>query len=276
MIAAATIAAPTPADDDPVRDPNALVRDVVANELRAEQNDDTYWRYLQSDTEHGKTTVREVVETKKCDVHRDLSVDGRPLAGSDAANEKARVAQLLKNPDALNKKHANQIKDVQKERTLLKMLPSAFRYTLAGQDANLVKLDFAPNPSFHASGHEGVVFHHMSGFLWVDPQQKRVARIQGTLTSDVHFGGFLGRLRKGGTFDVEQQDVGDGVWELTRLDVHMRGRMLFFKGINVQQSQHNTSFAQVPANITTEEVARLLDEASAPQSSTSIDHDSRK
>lgn len=37
--------------------------------------------------------------------------------------------------------------------------------------------------------------------------QKRFARIHGTLTSDVTFGGFLGRLHKGRTFDLERQDV---------------------------------------------------------------------
>jgi hypothetical protein len=271
MIATAVAAQNTVADH-PARDPNALVREVVTNELQAEQNDNSYWRYLQTDKEHGKTTVREVVETKKCDVHRDLSVDGEPLSGAQAAKEKARVDRLLKDPDALSKKHSDEMKEVQKERTLLKMLPDAFRYKFVGQEGKLLKLDFTPNPSFHASSHESEVFHHMSGSLWLDPQQKRIARIQGTLTSDVHFGGFLGWLRKGGTFDVQQRDMGHGYWELSQLDVHMRGRMLFFKGINVEQSQHNASFAQVPADITPEQVAQILDNVKAPSSSDLADN----
>lgn len=254
---------------DASRDANAFVREIVANELKAQKEDNSFWRYLQTEEQHGKTTVREVVETKMCEVHRDLSVDGQPLTGARAEKEKARIEKLINDPSALHEKHASEEKDVENEQKLLRMLPEAFRYSFAGQDGALTKLDFTPNPAFHASGHEGEVFHHMSGSIWVDARQKRVARVRGVITSDVRFGGFLGHLDKGGVFDVEQQDVGDGFWELTRLDVHMRGRMLLFKGIDVQQSQRDTEFVRVPADLSMQQVAQMLEKASPPSANVS-------
>jgi hypothetical protein len=75
----------------------------------------------------------------------------------------------------------------------------------------------------------------MEGTVWLDMEQKRLVRMSGVLTSDVKFGwGVLGHLAKGGTFVVEQREVGKGHWELTRLDVDMNGKALFFKTIEVK------------------------------------------
>ena len=46
----------------------------------------------------------------------------------------------------------------------------------------------------------------------------------------------LGHLDKGGTFEVKQEPVARGFWELTTLHVEMRGKVLFFKTIGVQQN----------------------------------------
>ena len=40
------------------------------------------------------------------------------------------------------------------------------------------------------------------------------------------------RRDKGGSFDVKQEPVAPGYWELTVLNVHMTGKALFFKSIS--------------------------------------------
>jgi hypothetical protein len=99
----------------------------------------------------------------------------------------------------------------------------------------------------------------MDGSLLVDGEQKRLAEIEGRLTSPVKFGwGLLGHLDKGGTFLVTQQDLGSGHWELTKLDVEMNGKALFFKTIAVREKELNTDFQQVPEGIRPRQAFELL------------------
>jgi hypothetical protein len=99
----------------------------------------------------------------------------------------------------------------------------------------------------------------MAGDVWVDERQNRLAEISGHLTQGVKFGGgLLGHLDKGGTFEVKQQEVSPGYWELTLLNVQMRGKALFFKTINVQQKYQRTNFRRVPGNLTIAQAVDLL------------------
>jgi len=60
----------------------------------------------------------------------------------------------------------------------------------------------------------------MEGSIWVATQARRIAKIEGHLASEVKFGdGFLGHLAQGGTFSIEQQNVGEGHWDIVRLNV---------------------------------------------------------
>lgn len=83
--------------------------------------------------------------------------------------------------------------------------------------------------------------------------------MRGQLISDVKFaGGLLGYLQKGGRFDVQQQQVSPGQWELTSLDIHMEGKALLFKSIAVQQTEHRTNFRKVADTLTWAEAADIV------------------
>lgn len=254
---------------DKLGDANQLIRGVVANELKAQQQDQSRWQYRETKQQGDKTQLLEIVETKQGNLQRVVAVDGRPLAPQLVRNEDARIQHLLHNPQALQNQLRKEERDIASERRLLGMLPDAFRYQDAAKEGALVKLDFTPNPTFHPSRREAQVFHHMEGSIWLDPVHKRLARISGHLTSEVKFGGgILGHLGKGGTFLVEQQEVGGGYWELTQLDVNMNGRALFFKTIDVKQKVQNFDFKLVPSGATLLEAAQMLKrESTAPAKS---------
>ena len=81
-------------------------------------------------------------------------------------------------------------------------------------------------PQYRPSSNEAKVFHAMEGVLLIDAKQTRLAKLTGKLISDVDFGfGILGRLRKGGTFEVVQSEVAPNDWEVSLLDVHISGRV---------------------------------------------------
>jgi hypothetical protein len=242
-------------------DEQQFMREVTAHEMAAQKQDHSLWQYTDRKRERDKTTLREVVETDQGSLYRVIAFNGQPLTSAQAHKEDARIHKLISDPEELHDQQRKARHDGEMERRLLQMLPDSFLYHSAGQDSPLTKLEFAPNPSFHPSSREGQVFHHMEGSIWVDARAKRIARIEGHLASEVKFGGgILGHLSKGGTFSIEQQNVGEGHWDLVRLDVSMNGRALFFKTISVHQRQEDSHFKPVPAGITLQQAAQLLNE----------------
>lgn len=240
-------------------DANALVREMVRTETKAQMSDHSLWRYREIIDRGGRKETRDVVQTQNGTLDRLVAVDGRRLDSRQQQKEDQRVERLATNPSDLAKAKRETNEDAERERRLLQMLPDAFRYQEEGTEGSLIHLKFSPNPNFRASTREATVFHHLSGDLWIDSQSNRLARISGTLNSEVKFGGgILGHLNRGGTFSVRQQDVGNGVWELTNLDVQMNGKALFFHSITVHQKQECSDFRPVNANTTPEQAAAML------------------
>jgi len=99
----------------------------------------------------------------------------------------------------------------------------------------------------------------MEGFLLIDPVSRRIARIDGTLFKEVGFGwGILGHLDKGGHFLVEQSDVGDGSWEVSRMSLSFTGKILIFKSIAIKSEEVFSGFRRVPADTTFAQGVDLL------------------
>jgi hypothetical protein len=191
-----------------------------------------------------------------------MAVNGKPLSEQQWNQENQRIEQLLNNRSQLKKEKQQQREDAEQATHLLKMLPDAFLFQQERSEPNRITLRFTPNPAFRASGASEMVFHHMEGTLTLDVKQKRLVEISGRLNSDVKFaGGLLGHLDKGGTFYVKQQEVGPGCWEMTRMDVQMNGKALFFKTISVRSREIDTDFHAVPAAASIQQVAALTNES---------------
>jgi hypothetical protein len=142
------------------------------------------------------------------------------------------------------------------------MFPDAFIFSYApgsGDTGGTVRMNFRPNPAYHPSNREAQVFHEMEGTVTVDRKEERLVEISGKLMNEVKFfGGVLGHLDRGGTFDVRQARVGEDIWEIVRLNVNMNGKALFFKTISVQQDETHSHFQRLPDNITLAEAGDLL------------------
>jgi hypothetical protein len=103
------------------------------------------------------------------------------------------------------------------------------------------------------------VLHELEGEIWVDATQRRLVRMRGLLIADVKFAaGLLGYLQKGGHFEVMQQEISPGRWELTSLDVEMQGKALLLKTISVRQKEHRTNYRTVPSTLSLAEAAEML------------------
>jgi hypothetical protein len=188
-------------------------------------------------------------------------INGHAVSGEQREKADKQIQQLVRNPGPLRKARAAEDQDAARSQRLLKMLPDAFNFTYGQQQGDLIQLNFSPNPGFRPRTHEAKVFHAMLGSLWVDDKQQRLEEITGRLAREVKFGGgVLGHLDQGGTFEVKQAPVAPGYWELTLLNVHMKGKALFFKTIGVQQNYSRSNFKRVPDDLTLANAAKMLEQ----------------
>jgi hypothetical protein len=233
--------------------------DILGHEVEVQTQDHALWTYREQKQDDGKRKLLHVYQTNSGEIERLVAVDDQPLSAAQAQAEDHRIQTLISQPAQMRQHQKKQREDGEQARNLLRMFPDAFRFQYDGTQGSLVRLRFTPNPEFHPPDHAAQVFHHMTGTMLVDAQQKRLAAINGTLTSEVKFfGGVFGHLDKGGTFAVQQQEVSPRTWEVTSMHVHMNGKALFFKTIAVQEDESYTDFQSVPANTTLPQAAELL------------------
>lgn len=257
-------AAMTPPSELPA---DEFVKEVISNEIRAEQADNSHWTYEKVEENAGQVQVEDIVETKEGSLHRLVSLNGHPLTAAQQEAEDQRIKQLLADPDQFRRQQEKKHADDEKMTHLMRMFPNAFHYQYDGSEDGCIRLRFVPNPSFRPPDREAQVFHHMEGTMLADAQHKRLAGLEGQLTSEVKFGyGLLGHLDKGGTFNVRQQEVGPGVWELILLDVQMNGKALIFKTLTVHENEAYKDYRLVPSDLTLEQAAELLRKRDTPAS----------
>jgi|SRR5579871_1146200 len=242
--------------------PQELVRRAVANEVKADEGDFSLMFRVRRQTPKGVQT-RQYVDTKEGTAGMLVAINDQPLTPQQRQQEMARLDQLLNNLAELRRKQKQQKEDSERVTRMVRTLPDAFRYQYEGTEEvnglKVVRLRFEPNPDFDPPSREQQVFTGMDGFLLIEPQQARIARIDGTLFKDVGFGwGILGHLDRGGRFIVVQGPVTNGYWTTTHMQLSFTGKALFFKSINIQTTEDSSAFRRVPADLTYAQGVELL------------------
>jgi hypothetical protein len=249
--------------------PLDLVRAAVANEVAA-ANDASIKHSFQSrkQTLQGSQT-RLYVETRDAIAGLTIAYDDHPLTPEQMQGEEGRLAGLVGSPEQLKRKQAQQKEEAERTLRIVKALPDAFVYDYDGDEkgttnlgkdgARLVRLKFRPNPAYQSPSRVEQVLEGMQGFVLIDAATRRVARIDGTLFKEVGFGwGILGHLDQGGHFLVEQRDVGDGSWGISRMSLTFTGKILLFKSIAIKSDEVFSDFRRVPASTTFAQGVEML------------------
>jgi hypothetical protein len=236
-----------------------LARKVVTNELRIQNEEQSHWMYRLEKEELGRKQVQEILETNHGSLSRLLSIDGRLLDAKQQRKENQRMQRLVSHPDEQWKLQQASNKKAEQGARLLKILPDVFVFSYASRQGDLVTLTFSPNPNYQPPSLEARVFHGMEGEMTVDTRQERLTALKGHLMADVKFGGgLLGHLDKGGKFEVRQTEVAPGHWEMTALNVDMKGKALLFKTVGVQETERHSDFHRVPDDLRLVEATDLL------------------
>lgn len=246
----------------PPGDPVALVRAASWNELHSPKGHPFRFRLRKQD-ENGVTT-KEIIETRDGDVARLVEVDDKQLTPEREKAERARLDNLLAHPELQARRQKREQADSNRSNEMVRLLPDAFLYTyrdiVRTPSGPAWRLTFVPNEKFIPPDREAQVYHGMAGELWVDCAQKRIARLDAHLISDVNFGwGVIGRLYKGGTIQVIQKDVGENHWETTHLQLNLTGKILMFKSVAFQTTEDSSNFKPVSSTLTYQDAIRMLE-----------------
>jgi len=65
-------------------------------------------------------------------------------------------------------------------------------------------------------------------------------------------------LDRGGHFLVDQIDVSDNNWTISRMELTFTGKVLLFKSLNIKSTEVYSDFHPVPADLTFAQGAELL------------------
>lgn len=245
-----------------------LVRRTVHNEINPSNDDAKYMFRDRKEMGHSSQT-KLVVETHDAMAGILVAINDKPLSAQQRGEENARVDRFVKDPDELKKRQRQEREETEHVERIMKALPDAFLYEYAGTEPGgqsmgktghlLTRLKFRPNPAYDPPSRVEQVLSGMAGYMLIDTNEDRIAKIDGTLQTEVSFGwGILGHLDRAGHFLVQQADAGDGHWEISRMDLAFTGKILFFKSINITQTEVMSDFQPVPSNLTFAQGLELL------------------
>lgn len=245
---------------EPLPDIPTLLGQVQANENKVEDILESYSFTQKSISRKlGKDGVLRETESETIQVsfykgnriRRLIEKNGKPLSPSEQTDEDKNVQKRVA---LIEKKIAKQeavkaveqsaagtpdedgrrvsIAEVLRASNLLNPRRERFR----GRDC--VVFDFEPNPNFDYKNAQSFLkfFGKTAGVMWIDAQDKQVARIEAVLFDNFKIGGgVLAKLAKGASFILEQERVNDEVWLPTTADINLSVRVLLVKGIDVNQ-----------------------------------------
>jgi hypothetical protein len=244
--------------------PQQIVKQVAEAERAANRNDHSLWILLDHSVKPKEQVLQWIATTPQGNVHRVLVKDGRQQSEPE---QQAGVQQFLRDTRAQKKQVAAKAHELKQIDTILGLVPEGFIWTVVKTTPEETTLHFVPNPSFKPPTREAHVLTAATGDLVADNQQHRIRRINGHLMHDVKFGGgFLGRIKQGGSFAIEQKQVAPSLWQLTLTSVHIDGKVLLFKSLNFQEDDNRSRFTKQPDNSTLEQAAQaVMQQPGSPQ-----------
>jgi len=258
------------AKDEPPGNPAELVSRAIQNEIAANAPGGKHFMFRNQRKTAHLNQIKLIIETREATAGMLVEVDGHPLSPQQRQAEEARLQNYVRNPDELNKKRKQEKEDAERTMRIIKALPQAFIYEPDGTEQGtatvgcpgdeLLRLKFRPDPNYRPPSRVEQVLTGMHGHVLLDTRQNRLAEIDGTLEKDVGFGwGILGHLDRGGHFLVQQADVGNHQWEMTRMELAITGKVLFFKKLDLRSSDLFSDFRPVAPDLSFAQGVALLE-----------------
>ena len=244
---AAGMALPSALPSETAKD---LIGDACYNELQQREKR-TLWSYIAERHRNNHVFRELVIETVDAPVHHLLAVDDSPPSSVQMKEENARHQELLNNASRRHAIQKQQDNDDKIMEELLRIIPEAFVFVDQGKEGQSERIAFHPNPGFKPKTYEQRILHALDGMVFVDLQEKRIARLSGSLGARVVFAyGMIGHVQQGGTTDITRVHLSPGVWKISAEKIDIDGRFVMLKTISKHQDENRTGFKPVAPDTT--------------------------
>ncbi|MEP6924185.1 MAG: hypothetical protein ABI954_06955 [Pyrinomonadaceae bacterium] len=248
--------------DAPLPDITALLKQVEANEEKVDEILENYtYTETQASREVGANGVLQEKEVVKHQVNfyrgyqirRLISKNGKSLSPDENKNQEKKAADSITEIDnKVAKRDARAAATVEhsaKEqvgtsgaRISIGEILRASKFVNPRRERflnrDVIVFDFEPNPDFDDSNAKSLLkfFGKTAGAIWIDEQDKQVARVEAVLVENFNVaGGLVAKLKKGASFTLEQNRINDEIWLPSSADINLSVKVLLVKGININQ-----------------------------------------
>jgi hypothetical protein len=119
---------------------------------------------------------------------------------------------------------------------LVGAVAEAFQFTWLDRESlngrAVVKLRLEPNPGYRPASNATDLLTHVEAIVWIDEQAAQVVAAQARIIRDIAIGGgIVGKIYKGGWFQLTQQPVTSEIWEPARIEYAVAGRKFLFPSV---------------------------------------------
>ena len=247
-------ATPAPASVDqpaakPLPDTRELILEAGRNQAAAEakKRDYTYHVHLEEQEldSHGNIKKNTVTDSESLTIsgvriNRVVARDGKPLNAEETQKESERIdKEVAKEKEHRDKNqskgeetdsHGDAVLSASRILELL-VFSNPRRIDLNGR-ATIV-LDAAGDPNAKTRNSTEKAFRDLVGTVWVDEQDRVLARVQGHFLNDFKIGaGLVADIRKDSSFEASFSRINDEVWLPSVIDGQGKIRIFFFAGFN--------------------------------------------
>ena len=243
-----------------------IVATMLANEDVAAQHKGHY-AYLskeRSDRTGGHLWTEKVVETNVGKVRMLLREDGQPLSPQRIAQERGRLAGVVADPAAFQRREQALKDDEAHAKTMLTLLPEAFLFGDVREQGDELLIDFSPNPDYEPQSLEERVLHGMSGSMMIDAKAMRLHHIEGRMPTDVNIGfGLLATIHAGSSFATSRDPTSNSAtpeWKTTLIDSAIDGRAILFKAIARNEHAEHSEFVRVANDLSVAQAVAIAEQ----------------
>jgi hypothetical protein len=245
--------------NEPLPDIPSLLKELQTNEDKIENILENY-TYTQTNTfreldNNGNLRVKESATFqlsfyKGNRIRRMVAKNGKPLTADEQAKEdrnvEKRIAEIEKEIAKKEARAAKQAAEGESEEdrriSIAELLRASNlinprRERFRGRD--VIVFDFEPNPNFDFKNAKSFLkfFGKTAGVMWIDAQDKQVARIEAVLSDNFKVGGGLvASLKKGAAFTLENDRINNEIWLPSSADFNLSVKVFLVKGISVNQT----------------------------------------
>ncbi len=253
--------------ENPIPDIAAMMRDVEANQRKAETIQKDYiYRSVETQHEldsHGqikKTTVTESDHfwVNGVPVRRVVTKDGKPLTPDEVSKENERIDKVTAKAREKREKADAQGKETDprgnEEITVSRVLElgtftNPRRVQLDWRDA--IAVEYTGDPKAKTRNRAEEVIRDLAGTVWVDEQDHVLARVEGHFLNAFKIGGgLIASIQKNTRFSMSQTKVNGEVWLPARLEGQGSFHALLFFGFNGSGQIVNSDYRKFRATST--------------------------